>query len=433
MEQQQCVSVARTSSNRLVRGVQIVGVGSTAFGALVLMLEGLGRVDAISRFFSLSGIIALSAVIGLVIAARRTDNRSARILLTMFLGLVPVFWSQLGAVVYSALEGSVAAVPVAMRIAGASLVTAGCCAVLAAAVIAPLSALVARVLIPSAPGLYTTLFLFMGVTVCLPIREGLMAECLLVLSSSLLVLAERRCFGHSLHFNTAEARWARAALLSIPVITVGRAMYYDVSGAVVFAVLALLGAALFILVPPRDEAARTSKSCASDLLLALGCSALAGSMSAELGWTTAHQLSYLVPAAFLMVVTPDLRAVQSKIAAMVLALGSAMFRDDPNIVAGVAAVLLPLGVVVYGAYVRSTWLTVLGVCSACIGSATLLVDILSGLYEYRWSGLMIAGIVLVAAAPYCEVLLQKIGAKSATLTPSNSDGAECVQIARGQR
>jgi hypothetical protein len=400
-----------TPPDKTVRALQAIGVISTAIGAVVLMLEGLGRVDAISRFFSFSGILALCAALGLMVSYRNGDQRSARLLLKMYLALVPVFWSQLGAVICNAFGGDSTVVPSALRIEGAGLTTALLGGGIALLVIAPFSALVARILIPKATAWYSAMLLSLGALLCFPERSGVIAGVVLVFSSCLVFFSERVLFSKDRHFSTLEAKWARGVLISILAIMAGRGVFYGFTEPLFFSITGLMSAMLYLLVSPSSDKERSNLRLATDLFLGFGVAVLFSGLYRLLGATAAHALSYLVPAAYLMISGKSADSAQAKIAAGVLACGSILYMNDPSLVASSLALLLPACAVYLGFHTRSLCLTAIGLVTAAIGSQGLFSALMDVVYDYRWSALMLLGIALVFSAPYAERVVKQLRAK----------------------
>lgn len=385
--------------------VQAIGVGSTAIGALVLMVEGLGRVDAIERFFSFSGILALCAALGLVVSYRDRSPITARLLLGMFLSLVPVFWSQLGAVMFSAVGGSAAFVPAAFRVEGVSVVGAIAGLVFAGAIVVPLSALVARVLTPHIAGRYAALLAVGGLAFCVPERSGPVAGLVLCVTAGLVVAAERLLFSSDTRLQTKEALWSRGILISVPAILVGRAAFYTQSGSLVFALSLTLGAMLCWLAPILGNGQQKLAAILSDFLTAVGLFALVGSSHVIDDSALMHLLSYGLPAAYLALAAwGKVDSPQTIGSAALLAIGGTVFKDDPAMIASIASVLLPMAAVVLAVISRSRLLLAVGLITSVISYLTFVANLWETLYPHRWMVLMLVGITLIFSASRLERL-----------------------------
>lgn len=129
---------SRMSSQRLTLALRSAGVVALIASAVVFMVQGFYLLDTMARFFSFFGVTTLMALLGLFMGIKMREGQSARTFLGLAAAATPVLFSQLGAMLYSSVNGAVATgLPKVLIVTAPSLAMAVGAAVGATVVLTP--------------------------------------------------------------------------------------------------------------------------------------------------------------------------------------------------------------------------------------------------------------------------------------------------------
>lgn len=410
MEQMQQIENKESGSKIVAIVMQWLGILCAAIGALILLCEKAVEIDAVGRFHGFTAIISMCAGLGFYLSRQRHDHKNARTLIAIFFACLPIFWSQLGAVVYAGVVGVSTFVPEAFRISAVSSLGLGASLACAGLVILPLTYIAARILFPRCSIESATVLTGIGSLLCLPVRTGGFAELLLVFVSLSVLTLERDYFSRNEHLQTGESRLVRAAILSLPVIMVGRASCYGFSDAGMAVKLFSFGSVIFW-IDTLISKGSTFRDYASDICVAIGLGVLTNYLKGSVDLSFYHFVLYALPAGYFLL-TARARGESESLwiitAVAISMVGATCFRDDPALLSQILPVALSLGGIVVGARLKSLIVSILGIVLFLINATWFIDLLLRSMIEYRWSILMILGIGLVFGSSYVENGIKRI-------------------------
>ena len=386
--------------------LQIVGILLTVGGGLVLLCEGLGNVNSTSRFFSFCLIMLMAGILGVYLSVKRSDQKNARILIGIFLFFIPIFWSQLGAVIYSFYH-TTSIMPEFLRVTGISLFTIIISICLGALVIAPLTYIVSKIFVLHISKIYSILLTAIGFGMCIPIRVGLTSDFIIVATVVLTTLYERNFFSKGSNANTTECKMGRFILLMAVFIVNSRALFYSSSPLILCSFWICISSLIFCLQNIWLGDKSRKNTIIPDLFICSGLSTLA--LHSNLPFTDSyrHFFAYTTPAIFLIIISRNIYSFHSKVAMLMLLAGSLCYKSDHEFISYIASIIFPLLAIGLGIKTRSLFILIIGICGLVLSSMDVFINIWSLAYEYKWSFLMIAGISIIFFNSYIEEALKK--------------------------
>ena len=390
--------------------MQWLGVLLAGFGAIVLLLEKVQAASAITRFFEFSAIISTCAGLGFFLSVRRNDQKNARLLILLFLGCIPIFWSQLAAVVYAGVVGVSTYVPQIFQMPVATSGVLASSGFIALLLMVPLTFVAARILFPRCAFEYASVLSVFGVLLCAPVRVGYLTDAIIVLTVIAALVFEREFFSQEEKLQTLDSRLARLTLLCVPVIMTVRGSYYQTSYATGYATYVLFGLFIFWLDSIFSRSA-TVRTYVSDVCVGFGLAVLAKYGQGTLDADVFHLIAYGVPAMYFLAQSYQVKEgapTWTKTALLVLMGGSFVYRSDASVVAQVAAISFPFIGLIAAHQMRSALLTIAAIFVSLLNFTWFIDLILRVMLEYRWCILMILGIGLVFGSSYVENGVKRI-------------------------
>jgi hypothetical protein len=416
LQQEETVRQHSNAESGMARLMRYCGFGLACLGALTLLLEGARRADPVERFLSFSLIVCCSAVLGGYLAFRRGGRSNGRALVAVFFGCIPVFFSQLGAVLYAFCNGEAAHMPYWLRMPEVSLPALGGSLAIAVLLVAPLTALAARVFAVGWERQCAIMLCILGTALALPFRTGFMAVGIVTALVVVTTVHERRFLPNGLSRYTVDTLFVRLVLLVLPCIAAMRALHYPTSHMWAFAMVVIavggLVAWLWDLIPRKD---RGISEFISDLSIA--CAALPagialldsqyldpllGSCSVFLG---CREYALLLPGVCLLL---SAKLASQRVSWRVvlghyaLLIACAIIAPRGSIIMQLALVGIPSAIALQAYSARSLMTMLASIAVILYRTDDLLRELLQAIAEYRWSALMVTGIALIFGASYVE-------------------------------
>jgi len=386
--------------------MRYAGIAMAGMGALVLLLEGAIRVDPVGRFFSFSLIICLSAVLGVYLSWVRSDRRNGRALVGIFLACVPVFWAQLGAVLYAGFQGVAEQVPLWLRMPVPSSTMLGLAMFCAVAGVIPLSAFAARVFASGWARQCSIMLSLLGVALALPVRTGTVAVFILTTITVAVSLHERLFLPRGALRFTGDTLLVRMILILLPLTAVGRALQYGSSEAVFSAMLIASGTAIFWLGQVINRSNSWMSEYLSDIFHAFGTTVFVQYLIASAGFGHTGKYTLVIAGAYMLVRTlishPRESGVWLFTSHTLLLLGSLPLAGNESVLAQLLGFGIPVGLSIFLYAHRHPTMLLFSVLIMITNLQHILSELLSRIVEYRWSILMISGIGLIFGASYVE-------------------------------
>jgi hypothetical protein len=389
--------------------IRCLGILLTGVGGIMLLLQGFSNIDVTYRFMSFSGFLGVTAYLGLYLSQKKKDYIGARMLLAAFLILVPVFWSQLGALlylywnqisIYDSTHSAVSTVTVVI----------GC--ILAIVMITPLSWMIARVSIPQIPNEYTAVVVLLGGLLCLTVRENVLADVLIMIS----ILITRSFYKHYFHgkeyAKTQEAKIALMVLLTFPGIFIGRGIYYNHIPTVVNTgfLCIIIGLFFRFLLDLMSLKNPRLLHTLDTLFTVFGVTLLGVKIFAQLPASMNEVktlLQMMVPGSYLLI-TSKSDTLSFRWGIVLLALATLALHDSNSLLLSFSEFVIPIICLLLAVNLRSMFPCIVSFITITVHITSLFSNMWVLFHEFHWPLFMVAGIGLIFGASYYEGIYKKI-------------------------
>jgi hypothetical protein len=401
---------AKFDPDALTRALRVAGAVLVVASASTFMLQHWQSGNDLGRYAMLVGQSLLLTAAAYFVGLTVREGRSARTLLGLVLGTIPVSFAVLGGLVYSQfhLEPLLTLPSYASWLAPTKL--SAVLAVLATlAVLAPLGLVGFVALARHKARTLTIAFFVSNLLVLVPTRQPLVVAGLAGLALLALLELELASLARSPELDTFEGKLARAMPFVPPLVMIGRVFHlYHVTPPFFGMLLVLAGAALWLYVPrAHSSLERDGGSLLAGASASVGWGFCAVELGQHVGGPALHVLLFGVPCAVLLVLS-SLRAESLRetlfATGTLLGLGSALVATllELGSVSALACVVLGVLVLVSGAAVGARVRTVAGALVALFGVGAEVWLAIHADDVLRWASLSLLGIVLIVGSAYVE-------------------------------
>ncbi len=422
-EQTTTRSTKRTPIEYLTLLLRTLGALIVLSSAAVYLFPHWQKGDDVERYMMLLGVTLVLSVAGFFCSLKLKENKGARTLLGLSLGVMPVHFAVLGGFLYSQfstvglLNLPQYATWIAPSPTSALALTGG-----ALFLLTPIAYLAFMVMARNHAGQLTGLFLLVNAVLLIPMRT---ADPVALLSIGLVLIlleGDRRWFHQNSQMKTLEGIYSRA-LLVVPLgILIGRSLaHYPVTDFLIGTLLGLIALVLFVGVPRLVDNGDWAVLAQGTAVVPAALSWLV--LSVEIGGAVNLPDYLALPwmawpyAALLVLMSVSARShgrsYRVLAAVVVLAAGLTNLMIFGGVGVALTLVFSGIMILVYGFSVEQQALFFSGVLSVFIGTGYTLWEAVRLFSFNHWAYTALLGIAIILGASLLErqhgTLMQRVG------------------------
>lgn len=415
-----------------IKYLQISGIVLASIGTLARLVKDLSQEGNIECFFTLCGLIAIGGILSRVLKEKLIDLFGAKLLATISLLLIPVFWGQFAAIIYAYVFNISAdlapyltsnvnnitrllggytrpdTLPTFLHFSNISLSTLISSVALGWVVIIPVTLSGIATLAPQGLTMIAAHIIGLGLLTCLPWRAGEIGNLITVVAT----LTSYIFFRVSYNSDTRKGDLGNLCAQLIPFvmtsILVVRYYCYDAFRSLeiygyidIFSLLVLL--AIFF----RGLYNYNRQSCmlnTAELLIALSLINLPFKLIEKLPSDLATIWSIIIPGLYLLLAAPKDHTALKYIGYNLLALLSLRNGvSNGSLLVSLVNLFIGIYLLSRGLISRDIWLKILGIITLAVAYANLAI-LIKG---FEWAALIICGIAITFSASIAPRVIKK--------------------------